>query len=55
MRSYQGYTITKILLALALTLVSLQAENIVHYDKKDVKKPEMSKPNHPSTSLYTKK
>jgi len=55
MRSYQGYTMTKILLALALTLVSLQAENIVHYDKREVKKPEMSKPNHPSTSLYSEK
>ena len=54
MRSYQGYTMTKILLALTITLVSLQAEDIVHYDTKDVKKPAISKPNYPSTDLYTK-
>ena len=54
MRSYQGYTMTKILLALALTLVSLQAENIVHYDTRDGSTPTISKPNHPATNLYTK-
>jgi len=46
---------TKIILALALTLVALQAENIVHYDKKDIKKPAISKPNHPGGNLYVNK
>jgi hypothetical protein len=45
----------KILLATALTMVALQAEDIVHYDTKDTKKPVMTKPNHPTTDLYTKK
>jgi len=42
----------KITLALALTFVAAQAENIVHYDTKTVKKPAISKPNHPGTNLY---
>ncbi len=37
-----------------LTLTALQAENLVHYDKKEVKPSSMSKPNHPSTNLFTK-
>jgi hypothetical protein len=45
---------TKIILAMALTLVALQAEDTVHYDIKPVKKPEISKPNYPTGSLYTK-
>ena len=45
----------KIILATALTLGALQAENVVHYDKKDVKKPQITKPNHPTNDLYTKK
>ncbi len=44
----------KILLALTFIFVAAQAESIVHYDKKLVKKPVISKPNHPSTDLYTK-
>jgi len=43
-----------VILATLLTLTALQAENIVHYDKKEVKSSSMSKPNHPSTNLYTK-
>ena len=43
-----------VILATLLTLTALQAENIVHYDKKEVKTSSMSQPNHPSTDLYTK-
>ena len=53
MRSYQGYKMKKIILTAVLLMGALQAE-IVHYDKRDTKKPAMTKPNHPSTSLYTK-
>ena len=42
-----------IILATLLTLTALQAEDTVHYDKKEVKPSSMSKPNHPSTDLYT--
>ena len=44
----------KVLLTLVLLAGALQAEDIVHYDTRDTKKPAMSKPNHPSTDLYTK-
>ena len=55
MHSYQGKTVIKIILAVAFTLGALQAEDIVHYDTKDTKKPAISKPNYPSSDLYTKK
>jgi len=42
------------ILATLLTLAALQAEDTVHYDKKEVKSSSISKPNHPSTDLYTK-
>jgi len=42
----------KIVLAIALTLAALQAEDVVHYDIKEIKKPQISKPNHPNTNLY---
>jgi CRISPR/Cas system CMR-associated protein Cmr5 small subunit len=45
---------TKILLALTFAFIGAQAENIVHYDTKTVKKPAISKPNHPTADLYTK-
>jgi len=45
----------KIILATALLFAALHAEDVVHYDTKDVKKSEISKPNHPSSELYTKK
>ena len=45
----------KVILTAVLLMSALQAENIVHYGTKDSKKPAISKPNHPSTSLYTKK
>ncbi len=56
----------KIILATVLVFGALQAEDIVHYDKKgttedivhyDKKSTEesgMSKVNHPSSSIYTK-
>jgi len=43
-----------IILASLLTLLSLQAEDTVHYDKKEVKPSSISKPYHPSNDLYTK-
>jgi len=43
----------KIILTAVLLMSALQAD-VVHYDKRDVKKPAISKPNHPSTDLYTK-
>ena len=55
MRSYQGKNMTKIILAIALTLGALQADDIVKYDTRETKKPQISKPNHPNTDLYTKK
>ena len=42
----------KITLALVLAFVALQAESIVHYDTKTVKKPAITKPNYPTTDLY---
>ena len=45
---------TKIILAITLTLGALQANDIVHYDTKTVKKPAISKPYHPNSGLYIK-
>lgn len=45
----------KIILATVLVFGALQAEDIVHYDTKDTKKAGISKPNHPTSDLYTKK
>ena len=45
----------KIILATVLVFGALQAEDIVHYDKKGTNKSDMSKPNHPSSGLYTKR
>ena len=47
-------TMTKIILAMTLTLAALQADDIVHYDTKKVKEPTISKPYHPNSELYTK-
>ncbi len=41
-----------LILATLISITALQAENIVHYDKKEVKSSSMSKPNHPNTGLY---
>ena len=43
-----------LILATLLTLTVLQAEDTVHYDKKEVKPSSISKPNHPTNDLYTK-
>ena len=40
-----------IILAITLTIGALQADNIVHYDTKEVKTP-INKPNHPNTDIY---
>ena len=54
MRSYQGNIMKKVILTAVLLLgTSLVAE--VHYDIRETEKPQTSKPNHPSTSLYGKK
>ena len=44
----------KFILAMVLIIGAAQAENIVHYDTKDAKGSNISKPNHPNTDLYTK-
>lgn len=44
----------KIILTAVLLAGVLQAENIVHYDTKDVKTVQMDKPNHPNDTIYTK-
>ena len=43
------------ILAAVLTISALQADGIVHYDKKEAESSSISKPNHPNTDLYTKK
>ena len=45
----------KIILAAVLVMSVLQAEDIVHYDKKGAEKSGISKPNHPSSGLYIKR
>lgn len=44
----------KVILTAVLLIGALQAESIVHYDTKETKKPSITKPNHPTTDLYTK-
>ena len=56
MRSYQGNTMIKMILVMAfISIGTLQAEDIVHYDTRGTKTPSINKPNHPTTDLYTKK
>ncbi len=45
----------KIIIATVLMFMTLHAEDVVHYDTKKVKTTNVSKPNHPSNELYTKK
>jgi hypothetical protein len=45
----------KAILTMAFIFVALQADDVVHYDIKEVKKPEMSKPNHPNDNIHTQK
>lgn len=51
----KGNNMKTFLIAAILTISALQAEDIVHYDKKEAKASSMSKPNHPNSDLYTKK
>jgi len=44
----------KIILTLALVVCAIQAQDVVHYDTKTVKKPAMTKPNCPTSDLYSK-
>ncbi|WP_324171805.1 hypothetical protein [Sulfurimonas sp.] len=46
---------TKIILAIALTIAALQAADVVKYDIRETKKPQITKPNHPTTELYINK
>jgi len=43
-----------VILATLLTLTALQAEDTVHYDKKEVKPSSMNKPYYPNNDLYSK-
>ncbi len=52
MHSYQGKMMKKIILATLVATFTLQAENVVHYDTKETKKPTITKPNHPNSDLY---
>jgi hypothetical protein len=54
MRSHQGNNMKKVILSTILLAAVAQASDVVHYDTKDTKKPSITKPNHPTTSLYTK-
>ena len=38
-----------------LSLGTLQADDVVHYDTHSDKKSTITKPNHPNDDLYTKK
>ncbi len=42
------------ILATVLTISALQAESIVHYDKKETVLSGLSKPNLPNADLYAK-
>ena len=42
---------TKFILLFTLSMVALQAEDTVHYDIKDPKKPAISRPNHPGEDI----
>jgi len=44
----------KIILTIVVLFTTSLIAEVVHYDTKDTKKPQITKPNYPSTSLYTK-
>ena len=44
----------KVLLTVAVLATLAQADDVVHYDKDGKKESIISKPNHPTTDLYTK-
>ena len=54
MRSYQGNIMKKVILTAVLLFSASLVADVVHYDTRDTKKPEITKPNHPSIDLYTK-
>jgi len=54
MRSYQGYNMKKVIITAVLLFSESLVADVVHYDTRDTEKSGISKPNHPSTSLYTK-
>ena len=54
MRSYQGNNMKKVILTAVLLFTTAVVADVVHYDIREVKKPNINKPNHPSTDLYTK-
>jgi len=45
----------KLILATVIMFGTLYANDVVKYDTKDVKKPAITKPNHPTNDLYTQK
>jgi hypothetical protein len=51
----KGKKMKKVMLATVLVFGALQAGDVVHYDKKEVKESGISTPNHPTSDLYTKK
>lgn len=51
----KGNKMKKMILAMALIFVALQAEDVVHYDKKETKQPQISKPNYPSDTIHPEK
>ncbi len=54
MRSYQGNNMKKVILTAVLLFSAALTAEVVHYDVRETKKPQITKPNHPSTGLYTK-
>jgi len=54
MRSYQGNNMKKVIIIASLLMSASLMADVVHYDTKETKKPSITKPNHPTTSLYTK-
>ena len=54
MRSYQGNNMKKVILTAVLLFSASLVADVVHYDIRETKKPTITKPNYPSTDLYTK-
>ena len=44
----------KIILTAVLFMSVTAMADVVHYDIRETQKPNITKPNHPSTDLYTK-
>ena len=54
MRSYQGNNMKKVIIIASLLFSASLIADVVHYDIRETKKPSITKPNHPTTDLYTK-